>query len=321
MPAHPLRAFRLFPHAPPTHGRVALGLTRYGWWFLAAMAVMLVASMNYNLNLGFGLTFLLVGASLAACLQTRRALLDIRLTPGSGVGPGVFAGGLAEWHIQALAPTDRLAIAVHFLLDDDAPGVDLPAGMPVHYTLRMPAPRRGRLLPGPVTLQTVWPLGLFRAWTVVELELECLVWPAPAAQVPDFVFGGGGEGEGQSGGPGVDDFRELRAYVPGDPPRRVSWKASTRGRGLLVKAFEGTQGRTAELDLATTPGSDPEAKLAVLSGQILRAHGLGLEYVLRLPGRRVGEGLDPQARKRRCLDALALYRPAVYGPGAEDDPA
>lgn len=318
MAGDPLRTFRFVPQAPPTAGRIALGPTRYGWWFASAMLVMLLASLNYNLNLGFGLTFLLLGACLAACMQTRRALRGVQLRPAAS--PAVYAGGQALFPVQALAPTERLAVGLSFALEEDLPGRDVPAASPQLFTLAMPAPHRGRLRPGPVVLQTVWPLGLFRAWTVVELELECLVWPAPAVPLPEFVHAGGSQGHGQAGGPGVEDFKEVRPYVPGDAPQRVSWKASTRGQGLFVKEFEGLIGQTVLLDLAAMPGPDLETRLGVLCGQILKAHGLGLPFVLQLPGRRLepdGPGADLHAHKRRCLDALATYRPHVYGPGGD----
>ncbi|MCA1943862.1 MAG: DUF58 domain-containing protein [Desulfovibrio sp.] len=322
MPADPLRAFRVWPQAPPRAGRVALGPTRYGWWFVTAMLVMLLSSLNYNLNLGFGLSFLLCGMCLASCLQTRRALCGVRLQ--AMPAPAVFAGEQATFAIRAVAPTDRLALALclvpQFGEDDDHPARDVQAHVPQVFTLTMPATHRGRLRPGPVVLQTVWPLGLFRAWTVVDLDLECLVWPKPATEVPEFQTDGRGHGQDRSGGPGVDDFRELRPYMPGDPPQRVSWKASTRGQGLFVKEFEGMTSGAQLLDFSRLQGG-LESRLSALCAMILKAHGQGRAYVLELPGRRLEPGDDPHLHKRQCLNALALYRGTAHGPGAEESPA
>ncbi|AGW12630.1 DUF58 domain-containing protein [Megalodesulfovibrio gigas] len=319
MPHRPPRALRLWRRPQPKPGRVTLGATRYGRWFAVALLVMLLGSLNYNLNLGFGLAFLLIGMSLAACLQTRRALRDIRLSVVTA--PAVFAGEDAVFSLQAVAPTDRLAIALGFGLpsglDDELPAQDLPAGSPRLFSLTMHAPRRGRLRPGPVLLQTAWPLGLFRAWTVVDLNLECLVWPAPAQDTPPFHADDRGQGHSRSGGPGIDDFRELRPYVPGDPPQRVSWKASTRGQGLFVKEFEGMTGETLLLDFARLQG-DVESRLSALCAMVRKAHGMGRSYALLLPGRRLDPTSDPHRHKRQCLNALAAHRAGVYGPGAED---
>ena len=39
------------------------------------------------------------------------------------------------------------------------------------------------------------------------------------------------------------EFRSLRDYRPGDPPRQISWPASTRRRGLVLRELESTQPR------------------------------------------------------------------------------
>src|SRR5690349_25103785 len=46
-------------------------------------------------------------------------------------------------------------------------------------SLAVPAERRGWLALGRVMLETRFPLGLFRAWSYVEPESRCLVYPRP----------------------------------------------------------------------------------------------------------------------------------------------
>ena len=64
--------------------------TRAGWAFGATLVVMLLTSINYQLNLGYALTFLLGGAGLVAMQQTHANLRGITLRVRSPQ-PG-FAG-------------------------------------------------------------------------------------------------------------------------------------------------------------------------------------------------------------------------------------
>ena len=49
-----------------TQGNVYILPTRAGWMLAATLAVLLVASINYQLNLGYLLTFLLAGSGLVS---------------------------------------------------------------------------------------------------------------------------------------------------------------------------------------------------------------------------------------------------------------
>ena len=52
----------------------------HGWRLAVLVVVMLLASLNYDLSMGFMLTFLLVGVGLAAMWQTYRNLIVYRFT-------------------------------------------------------------------------------------------------------------------------------------------------------------------------------------------------------------------------------------------------
>lgn len=64
-----------------TQRRIYVLPTRAGLGFAAALAVMLVTSINYNLSLGYGLVFLLGGAATASIVHAFRNLLGLSLRP------------------------------------------------------------------------------------------------------------------------------------------------------------------------------------------------------------------------------------------------
>src|SRR5665647_1647431 len=77
--------------------RVYILPTRPGLAFAMALIVMLIGSINYNLSLGYILTFLLASMALVAILHTFRNLVHLHITPGR-VEP-VFAGEIAWFEL------------------------------------------------------------------------------------------------------------------------------------------------------------------------------------------------------------------------------
>jgi hypothetical protein len=61
------------------------------------LLVMLLAAINYQLNLGYALTFLLAGAGLVSMHLTHGNLRGLTLRTCTPTVPPVFAGEPARW--------------------------------------------------------------------------------------------------------------------------------------------------------------------------------------------------------------------------------
>lgn len=320
------RAFRLPPlppalrewfygFAPPERGAIVLGHrrvyivpSRLGLLFGGTLLILLAGSINYTLSLGFGLTFLLAGMGLAGMVHTARNLAQ--LVVRTGRSEPVFAGEDATFrlHLANLASHDRPELLVKHLGSGVERALDLAAGAEAEVALRVPTRRRGWLPAGRLMLETRFPLGLFRAWSYVEPDLRCLVYPSPdrSAALPrprPSPKSGGARALAQ----GNDDFSGLRSYQPSDSPRHVAWKSAARSDDLLTKQFSGEAQAELWLDWRDLPaGMDVEARLSRLAGWVLAAEGSGARYGLRIPGRRVAPDRG-EAQRAACLEALALY--------------
>jgi uncharacterized protein (DUF58 family) len=170
-----------------------------------------------------------------------------------------------------------------------------------------PASTRGRLTPGPLLIFSNYPLGLFHARSRLYIDLSCLVYPKPLAQVANSIseiFSA--QGENGNYGSGVDDFQGLRGYVPGDPLQRISWRASSRGQGLFTKEFAGQHGSAVFLDWNRLTASGRERKLSSLCAMVLEAQQTQIKYGLKLPGKTI-EPDNGEVHRNRCLKALALF--------------
>ncbi|MBM3359022.1 MAG: DUF58 domain-containing protein [Betaproteobacteria bacterium] len=286
--------------------RVFILPTRQGLTFAAMLMLMLLGSINYNLSLGFVLTFLLAAMGVNAMVHTFRNLANLRITAGRA--QAVFAGDIAHFtvHIENGTAMPRYSIG---LTHDrkDAVFVDVPARSSAAAVIGLPAPRRGLLRPGRMTLYTRYPLGLFRAWAYLELDMQCIVYPRPAYPGLALPPAESSARPGAEHGRGQEDFSGLRQYHLGDSPRHIAWKVAARDRGLLTKQFSGRSDTELWLDWALLPAHmGTEEKLSQLARWVLDAHAGGLSYGLRLPGKIVDMALA-EAQRERCLEALALY--------------
>jgi len=290
--------------------RVFILPTRAGLLFGLTLIVLLLASINYDLGLGYALTFLLGACAIVDMLLTHRNLAHLHLRPGRAAP--VFAGEEArfELHLSNQSRHARFAIVLGFA--DAVPGldhaVDVEAGGTAAVTLGAPTHRRGWMPAPRITLHTRFPLGLMRAWSYWQPELRVLVYPRPEERLPPLPLQASGRQSGR-GTAGHDDFAGIRAYQVGDAPRQLAWRQIARSENgvLVTKQFQG--GDTAELvlDLAQLPaGMDLEAKLSRMTGWVLAAEAGGLPYALRLGGRHL-PAANGTAHQAACLRALAVY--------------
>jgi uncharacterized protein (DUF58 family) len=289
------------------HRRVYIVPSRLGWIFAATLGILLVGSINYSLQLGFALTFLLAGMGLAAMVHTTRNLA--RLSVGAGRAEPVFAGEAAQFRLflDNLARFDRPAILVRHLASGAQCVLDLAPGAVAEAVLAVPAARRGWLSLGRVMLETRFPLGLFRAWSYVQPDARCLVYPRPDGSPLPAPAAAADAGVAQAQAQGNDDFSGLRAYQLQDSPRHVAWKAVARSDEMLTKQFSGASGVQLWLDWARMPqGLDAEQRLSRLAGWVLAAEKSGARYGLRLPGREFAPERG-EAHRGACLQALALH--------------
>lgn len=279
--------------------------TRLGLLFGLVLLGMLIGAINYSLSLGFVITFLLAGLGVVAMLQTWRNLAH--LVVAAGRTPPVFAGEAAAFGLVIADHHGRERYAIGVRRGKrEAVYADIAALQSAAVAVPVETRSRGWLDPGRLTVFTEFPLGLFHAWSYVELGSRCLVYPKPAATKalppasPSHQSGGR-----QQDSRGDDDFSGLRAYQQGDSPRRVDWKASAREQGLLTKQFQGAAQSTLWLDWQTLPGRDAEQKIALLTRWVLDAQRTAQPFGLRLPGRDIGPDCG-ERHVQACLEALAL---------------
>ncbi|MGH8753812.1 MAG: DUF58 domain-containing protein, partial [Burkholderiales bacterium] len=229
------------PEAGPvvlTQRRVFILPTRRGLLFGALLLLLLTGSINYNLSLGYVLTFLLAAMGIISMLHAFRNLAGLQVRPGK-TNP-VFAGEHASFAVCVDNHRTLPRYAIALTRNKQAPVFcDVAQSATATAEVSVAATRRGWLWPGRITLFTRFPLGLFHAWSYVELDSRCLVYPRPDSSKLPPPKPHSQTGAGFESGQGYDDFIGLRPHQPSDSPRQIAWKAAARDYGLLTKQFIG----------------------------------------------------------------------------------
>lgn len=289
--------------------RIFILPSRYGIMYIVALLLMLTGSINYNLSLGFVLTFLLGALGVNSILHTFRNLARLKISPGR-VEP-VFCGSHAHFTVSIENPgaLDRFSIGITRDGTHDV-YIDVPSNRTVSTQVAIPALRRGLLRPGRLTVFTRFPLGLCYAWAYADLDMRCTVYPRAESPSPPLPLPEAHNGAGISHGSGQEDFAGLRSYNPGDSPRHVAWKAAARDQGLMTKQFSGRADTELWLDWRATPVSlGIEGRLSRLARWVVDAHAASVSFGLRIPGIELPPA-PGDAQRERCLEALAMYEAA-----------
>jgi len=300
--------------------RVYILPTRAGVVFGAAMIVLLIGSINYALQLGFLLTFLVTSMALVGMHHTHRNLA--RVTLRGQRADNVFAGDVATFELLVTNPTVEARQALHFSFAlhlkrkvdrkraaHDMPGawIDVPARGSAVARLGLPTRRRGRLGCPRVRVETRFPFGLWQAWAYYASPLSVVVYPAPEEDAPPLPVAGGSGREGAGMAASGDEFAGVRPYQAGDPQKMIAWRLAARSDELSIKLFESPTGSELALDYAQQPAHlDTEARLSRLTRWVLMAEAAQLRYALTLPGVRIDLG-SGAGHRERCLTALALF--------------
>lgn len=289
--------------------------TAPGLLFALTLAVLLVASINYQLNLGYLLTFLLAGCGVAGMHLTHATLrgLTLHLKPPAAV----FAGEAAVLEVTLTSESKRPRHGIGLRVQP-RPGrreaawawTDVAPQAQATVHLSVPALRRGWMRSPPLNAETRFPLGVFRVWCVWQPAAQVLVYPRPEPGAPplpaDGVLPGGAVAtrRGDSG-----ETEGVRAYRRGDPLKLVVWKKAAKTGELVSRDTASSGQRQLWLDWQAAAVSGTEARLERLAAWVLAAEAAGLLYGMRLPGVEIAPG-HGEAHRLDCLRALALWKGA-----------
>lgn len=293
------------PHTV-THQRVYIVPSKRGFAFLITLLLMLIASVNYSLSLGYALCFLLTGLFSATLLHTYRNLAGLRI---NSIGAhDAFVGESVNFTIVLDDQQARQRHGIRVSAAHSTAGpIHINPAEQTQATLAVRAESRGSCSLGRITLQSDWPLGLWTCWSYLHAHRQALVFPKPEHKPPALPTEAGADEGVLSGRTNTGDVSGLRTYQPGDSIGSIAWKSAARGMGLQSRTFDNEESMAATvLDLQHASVMGLEAKLSRLCAWVLEAEHSRTDYALRLPGLSLETGCGKE-QQTRALSALALF--------------
>ncbi|RDX38446.1 DUF58 domain-containing protein [Kangiella sp. HD9-110m-PIT-SAG07] len=278
--------------------------TRYGWLMLMILVLILIASTNYQNNMGFMAGFVLLAVGLLSVFYTFRNLkgLEVRCLKAAPV----FATENASINVQLTNNTQSQRLAIGVGLSKKSVGyVDVMSQSKSAAIIYLPTSKRGLVDIPRIACSTIFPFGIFEAWSWVRTPYQVLVYPKPIPCPEPLTASNSGIDEGQTREKGSEDFHSLRDYQAGDPIKQVMWKAYARERGLYSKEFEDYVGEHQTLSWDSVAHYEKELAISYLTDAVLTAENSQQVYGLELPQQTVAKGQGPE-HLHTCLKALAL---------------
>lgn len=283
--------------------------TRVGWMLVVTLLILLLASINYQLNLGYLLTFMLAGAAVIGMHVCHGNLRGLKLSVHAP--EPVFAGSTVVVPVQLMneRKRTRYSIAMRVQAQDRAHEVwaDVEGGGNAVAELGFVAQQRGLVRLPTLVAETRYPLGSFRVWGVWRPKAEVLVYPRPELTPPPMPQGRAVEGSSQilQNKQRTGEYDGVRSYRAGDPLKLVVWKKMAKSDQLVSRDSVSQQRIELWLDYAETGCSGHEEKLARLCAWVLQSDKLGVDFGLQLPQLRIEPSAGAEHVKR-CLHGLAM---------------
>ncbi len=285
--------------------RVYILPTGIGLIFGMMAFAMLLGSMNYNNNLSFVLTFLLVSIGLVAMHQCQRNLVGLEVTFAGA--DAVFAGQAIRFRVAITNRSKTARYGIRLYTTKTYSDIqDLEPGESKVFILPVATEKRGQISLERFGIRTMFPFELFRSWAWLHMNINGLVYPAPAEDAPQPPPTMVAHGHRQHDARGEEDFAGLRRYHEGDSPRHVAWKAYARSGQLLSKRFSGADTSSQWFDFDEIQGHNVEQRLSILTRWIVDSDRTLEDYGLRIPGNEFPPA-HGEAHRRQCLESLALF--------------
>lgn len=282
-----------------------------GLYFFIVILLILLAAINYQNNLVYGVAFFLFSLFNTAICFTYLNLSGLMLKAGRS--EPVFAGDFAEFEVHLGSNSHKSHHRIFFQFPDEMyKEVDVVEGGEEDVLLHCKATRRGYFVPPRLMLKSYYPLGIIRCWSWVDLDLQTLVYPKPIKLDPLPGYNASVDQGQVSAFKGGDDFSGFKNYSPGEPLRDVNWKAYAKGQGLVSKVHTSFVEKTHWVDDELLLHIGLEERLSKMCYWALELHKSDQAFGLRLAGRVIEPAIG-EKHLHLVLKQLALFAGSVDG--------
>jgi uncharacterized protein (DUF58 family) len=317
------------------HRNIFIFPAKFGAFFLFLCALLFLLGTNYQNNLMLLLCYFLLSVFLVNLLASYINFARIHLQIGkcsevfvqdnvhlplwlnANSQDPTMPSGLLNFRFKLSKDTAK----VKKISSSNNTQVDLDT-LTNPVTLSFKCAQRGKLNLPRITVESFYPLGLYRCWTHLAFTHSIMVYPKPIPCVIKLQVNPQTEtkGTGQQANPlsGHDDFSHLKPYQLGEPLRHVAWKQLAKGRGMVSKHFSSETNQVGWLILSNEFKNNAnrlltqqqreklELALSHLSYQVIELSRTDQTFGLDMGAQSIAPNSGASHRKA-CLNALAVF--------------
>ncbi|MDP2561092.1 DUF58 domain-containing protein [Psychrobium sp. 1_MG-2023] len=278
--------------------------SRFGAYYCLGAIALFLLGTNYQNNLIILLSMLLISIFASTMLLCYQNLAGLSLQ-ANNQGESFAEQPLK---VSCLLDAEKPKYGIELNYENEEHTVIQQVAGQQYCALRLGAKARGQYQLDRITVASVFPLGLFRAWSHIDLNQQVIVYPNPLSYKQVALIAANDEqGKRHALTQTGDHFSGLDSYHLGESLKRVAWKQVAQGKGMLTKQFEQTIGEPNWLDYDQIVAKDKEEKLSYLSYLTIELSKKNQPFGLVLPHSRVAVNRG-ETQRQRVLTTLALVR-------------
>ncbi len=277
--------------------------TSFGLFYLLITTLLFIVALNYQNNSVYAFCFFLVAVFVATILPTFNNIYNLEVrSKGHLVG---LVGETIEFPIEINAKhRDRYALGIGIESVRAQQNIAAAESQTVYLSYKWIHSGVQKL--PPIRLQSIYPLGLFRAWSWLGMAEYCYIAPYPHrfSELHELCGQGIEKGRQQTN---LDDEIQLREYREGDSAKDIYWRRVAADGTLLSKtnAMLSTGQKTQYLlNYQCSRGQLHHDKLADLCYWLLECGANDYPVGLSLPAVDIEVGCGEKHIKQ-CLIELA----------------
>lgn len=275
--------------------------------YLTCAGLLVIAGINYQNNLVYGLAFWMVAIFVVNIIFTFRNLAGVRFSVIKSDNAKVGE------NINFTVRLDGIGEQSKFNLFLESTGgqqtkIDLSTKKYFDWIVCTQGLKRGPVNAPRIKIFTTYPLGLAYAWGYVFLNANAWCFPESKWYATGHNSSHDSDEEKQDRlvKSGSHDFYQLANYQQGDKLNRIYWPALAKNNQWLVKEFVDYHGDELWLNFDDYPELQTENRLQYLAYLIEKAQSNNNLYGLKIAAT-VIEPNNSMAHQNICMLALAKY--------------
>ena len=289
------------------HERIYILPTKRGLAFLCVLAIMLIAAINYGLNLGYALCFILVGLFFSCLLATYQNLVQLQFN--AITASDTFEGSALSYKVTIADRYKRGRSSITLGAAGATDVIDIEASGSSNAILTIKKPHRGIHSLGRITVSSDYPLGLWRGWGYIHAPTSAYVYPKPEKPCVEFASILSDSDKAKRRSAGEQEYSGLKSYETTDSPARIAWKRVAAGTGWYSKQFsaQGVQSEVAIRWSDTPSNQSVEQRLSRMCAWVVKAKDENTVFSFELPTFDAHKSDRGSEFSKSCLRALAAF--------------